>query len=110
MLYGNNQEAEMVLSRGWYLSLSGIVTFKKSEVLRTVAKMVPLDKLLIETDAPYLAPQSKRGSVNEPAFLTETATFIANIKNLSCEELAKTISFNTNEFFNLNSSCVPMTI
>ncbi len=70
---GTLSEAEEVLKRGWYLSLSGIITFKKSEELREVAKLVPLDRLLIETDAPYLAPQSKRGKPNEPAFLPETA-------------------------------------
>ena len=58
---GTMQEAEEVLKRGWYLSLSGIVTFKKSETLRQVAKETPLSQLLIETDTPYLAPQSHRG-------------------------------------------------
>lgn len=86
---GSLQEAEGVLSRGWYLSLSGIVTFKKSLELQEVAKMVPLKQLLIETDAPYLAPQSKRGKQNEPAFLPETAAFIASLRGISTDEVAR---------------------
>lgn len=85
---GTMLEAEEVLKRGWFLSLSGIVTFKKSTHLREVAKMVPLSQLLIETDAPFLAPQSKRGKQNEPAYLIETAQMIADVKNISLEEVA----------------------
>lgn len=86
---GTAHDAEEVLSRGWYLSLSGIVTFKKSELLRDVARMVPLNQLLIETDAPYLAPMSKRGKQNEPSFMLETAKCIAEVKGISAEEVAK---------------------
>lgn len=86
---GTVKEAEGVLSRGWYLSLSGIVTFKQSEILKEVAKMVPLNQLLIETDTPYLAPQSKRGKQNEPAFLPEIAHCIAVLKGISVEEVAR---------------------
>lgn len=86
---GSIREAEEVLKRGWYLSLSGIVTFKNSVALREVAKMVPLNQLLIETDTPYLAPQSKRGKQNEPAFIEETARCIAEVKNISIEDVAK---------------------
>lgn len=86
---GSIEEAEEVLSRGWYLSLSGIVTYKKSAALREVAKMVPLQQLLIETDTPYLAPQSKRGKQNEPSFITETAACIAQVKGISTEEVAR---------------------
>ncbi len=90
---GTIQEAEEVLRRGWYLSLSGIVTFKKSEVLREVAKMTPLNQLLIETDTPYLAPQSKRGKQNEPGFLPETAACIALAKGIPVEDVAR-VTFN----------------
>lgn len=96
---GSIREAEEVLSRGWHLSLSGIVTFKKSEALREVARIVPLSQLLIETDTPYLAPQSKRGRQNEPAFLPETAACIAKIKGISVEELAKTTQENAHRLF-----------
>lgn len=92
-------EAEEVLKRGWYLSLSGIVTFKKSEELREIAKMVPLNQLLIETDSPYLAPQSQRGKTCEPAFLPETAFCIANAKGISAEEVAKRTFENAYQLF-----------
>lgn len=98
---GTLEEAEGVLQRGWFLSLSGIVTFKKGEVLREVAKIVPLNQLLIETDTPYLAPQSKRGLVNEPAYLVETAAVIASTKGISLEEVAAATSLNAQKFFNL---------
>lgn len=99
---GTISEAEEVLKRGWYLSLSGIVTFKKSEALQEVAKMVPLDQLLIETDTPYLAPQSKRGKMNEPAYVIETAAFIASLKGIDVEALAAATCANAQKLFNLS--------
>lgn len=96
---GTISDVRGVLERDWYLSLSGIVTFKKSEELREVAKIVPLDRLLIETDAPYLAPQSKRGKPNEPSYLPETAQVIASVKNVSLEELAEATSENARRLF-----------
>lgn len=98
---GTVAEAAEVLARGWYLSLSGIVTFKKSEGLREVAKMVPIDKLLIETDTPYLAPQGHRGAINEPSFLTETAGVIAELKGISIDTLAEATSRNARTAFGL---------
>ncbi|MBA2728218.1 MAG: TatD family hydrolase, partial [Parachlamydiaceae bacterium] len=98
---GTVSEAEAVISRGWVLSLSGIVTFKKSDVLREVAKLVPLHQLLIETDAPYLAPQSHRGKPNEPAFIAETAALIADVKNITLEEVIKQTANNARKLFNL---------
>jgi len=98
---GTVKEAKAVIERGWYLSLSGIVTFKRSEELREVAKIVPLDQLLIETDTPYLAPQSHRGKRNEPSYLTETVQFIADIKGVSLEELATTTTANAETLFKL---------
>lgn len=96
---GTITEAEQVIKRGWFLSLSGIVTFKKSEALREVAKMVPLSQLLIETDTPYLAPQTKRGSTNEPSYLPETAAAIAAAKNISLEEVAAATTTNAERLF-----------
>lgn len=96
---GSLQEAKGVLDRGWYISLSGIITFKKSEALREVATYIPLDRLVLETDTPYLAPQSKRGQPNEPAFMNETASMLAGLKNLSLEALAQTTSSNAMQFF-----------
>jgi TatD DNase family protein len=100
---GTIAEAEEVLKRGWMLSLSGIVTFKKSIELQEVAKMVPLNQLLIETDSPYLAPQKHRGKTNEPAFVVETATFIANLKGIPVEELARQTSLNAQHLFKLQA-------
>lgn len=99
---GTEQEAEEVIKRGWYLSLSGIVTFKKSDTLRRVAKMVPLNQLLVETDTPYLAPQSHRGKINEPAFMIETVAAIAAIKGLSTEEVAQATAANARHLFKLS--------
>lgn len=96
---GSLAEARQVLDRGWYLSLSGIVTFKKSVELQEVARYVPLDRLFIETDSPYLAPQSKRGKMNEPAFISETAQFIASLKNIPVKNLADATSANARAFF-----------
>lgn len=98
---GNLEEAKEVVKRGWYVSLSGIVTFKASTELRDVARFVPLDKLLIETDAPYLAPQSKRGKQNEPAYILETAQLIAMLKGISSEELAKATTENALRVFKI---------
>lgn len=99
---GTIEEAKQVLDRGWYLSLSGIVTFKKSGDLREVAKIVPLEQLLIETDTPYLAPQKHRGKINEPAFLPETAELIAKLKNVPLETVAEHTFENACRLLNLS--------
>lgn len=104
---GTTSEAEEVLKRGWMLSLSGIVTFKKSIELQQVARDTPLTQLLIETDAPYLAPQKHRGKQNEPAFLLDTAQFIAGLKGISLEELALATTKNASAFFLGTSSPNP---
>lgn len=96
---GTLDEAKEVVKRGFYLSLSGIVTFKKSIGLQEVAAWVPLENLLIETDAPYLAPQSKRGKMNEPAYLPETAAKIAELKQISLEDVACQTAKNAHNLF-----------
>ncbi len=98
---GTLQEAEEVLKRGWYLSLSGIVTFKRSEELREVARITPLDQLLIETDTPYLAPQSKRGKRNEPSYLPEIARLIADVKDIPVQQVVARTASNARHFFQL---------
>lgn len=98
---GTVAEAAQVIERGWYLSLSGIVTFKKSEELRQVAKMVPLEQLLIETDTPYLAPQKYRGKQNEPSYLPETASLIASVRGISVDEVASMTAANARRLFRL---------
>lgn len=100
---GSMLEAREVWDRGWYLSLSGIVTFAKSESLRQVAAAAPLNQLLIETDAPYLAPQSRRGRLNEPAYLPETAAVIARAKGISVEEVARATYENGCKVFRLSN-------
>ncbi|MBS0654372.1 MAG: TatD family hydrolase [Verrucomicrobia bacterium] len=98
---GGIKEAEAAVHRGWYISLSGMVTFPKSLALREVAAFCPLDRLLIETDTPYLAPQGYRGKTNEPAFIVETAKQVAKSKNMSLEELALQTSKNCETLFKL---------
>jgi TatD DNase family protein len=99
---GTQEEARGVLDRGWYISFSGIVTFKKSESLREILKYVPEDRLLIETDSPYLSPQSKRGKANEPAFIVETAEMIAKVRGISLEQIAKSTRENAYKFFSFS--------
>ncbi len=94
------QFAEKALELGFYISLSGIVTFKRADELREVAAKVPLERLLIETDAPYLAPVPMRGKPNEPAFVAHTAAKVAEILDISMEKLGETTTAN---FFRLFS-------
>lgn len=96
---GTTKEAEQVIHRGWFLSLSGIVTYKKSEELRQTARIVPLENLVIETDSPYLAPQKHRGKTNEPAFLVNTAEVIAEVKGIPLEKIAEVTKANAKKLF-----------
>jgi TatD DNase family protein len=93
---GTQRLADSALDLGLYISASGIMTFKKSDVLRDVLRRVPLDRLLVETDAPYLAPMPHRGKRNEPAFVVYTAAMLAELKGVSADELAQA---TTNNFF-----------
>ena len=90
--------AKLALDLGYYVSMSGIVTFKNAEQVREVASKVPIERLLIETDSPYLAPVPHRGKTNEPSFVINTATFIAQLRNMDVVELAEK---TTNNFFRL---------
>lgn len=90
--------ARAALDLNYYISLSGIVTFKNADELRDVARKVPLDRLLVETDSPYLAPVPHRGRSNEPKFVIDVARFIAELRGISYEELAEKTSEN---FFRL---------
>ena len=92
--------AEKSVELGGYISLSGILTFKKSEAIQDVAKELPLDRILVETDAPYLAPVPHRGKPNEPAFTKHTAEFLASLRGVSYDEVAKV---TTENFFRLFS-------
>ncbi len=98
---GTVEEAKKALDRGWMISFSGIVTFKKSSSLQEVAAYVPLDSMLIETDSPYLAPQSKRGQTNEPSFVVETAKFLAELKKIDFATFCYATAHNAEKFFKI---------
>jgi len=91
---GGPAEADRCLALGFYLSFGGIVTFPKSLELQEAAKMVPPDRILVETDAPYLAPVPKRGKRNEPAFVIETARKVAALRGETLESLAASTTAN----------------
>jgi TatD DNase family protein len=97
--------AEEALKLGFYISFSGMLTFNKSEGLRTIARDIPLDRLLVETDAPYLAPEPFRGKLCEPAHVVYTAQKLAELKNVSYDEIAAQTTAN---FFRLFSKVKPL--
>ena len=90
--------AKAALDLGFYVSISGIVTFKNADTVREVARQIPSDRLLVETDAPYLAPVPHRGHTNEPAFVADTARFLAELRGVDLETLAQQ---TTDNFFDL---------
>jgi TatD DNase family protein len=92
---GTVEEARRSLDLGFYISLSGILTFPRSAALREVAAFVPLDRLLIETDAPFLAPAPHRGRRNEPAWVVETLRALAALRSLSVDQLTARLAMNT---------------
>lgn len=98
---GSPEMALEYVKMGFYISLAGPVTFKNARVAREVAKVVPLDKLLIETDCPYLTPEPYRGKRNEPIFVRYVAGTIAEVKGISFEDLAKATNRNTRELFKI---------
>jgi TatD DNase family protein len=91
--------AKRSLALGLYLSFSGILTFKASAELREIAKNAPLDRLLVETDAPYLAPMPNRGKRNEPSFVADTAAILADVKGMSLAEIAQITTQNAERLF-----------
>lgn len=95
--------AKQALDMNFYISFSGIITFKTATVIQEVAKRVPLDRILIETDSPYLAPNPHRGKMNEPAFVRHTAEYIASLRNVSVDVIA---TQTTDNFFNLFKGAV----
>ena len=90
--------ARAALDLGMYISLSGIITFKNAKELRETARMIPHDRLLVETDAPFLAPVPHRGKTNEPAFVVKTLEALAAVKSVAPDEMAQATSDN---FFRL---------
>jgi TatD DNase family protein len=98
---GNPEETQWFLDLGMYISFSGIVTFKNAHKVQASAAIVPLDRLLIETDCPFLAPVPYRGKRNEPAYVVHVAEKLAQIKNESVETIAQITTENADKIFNL---------
>ena len=93
--------AKLALDLGFYISFSGIVTFKNATAIQEAARYVPLDRMLVETDSPYLAPVPKRGKPNEPAYVRHTAAFVAQLRGDSLENIAQATTANCLRLFNL---------
>lgn len=93
--------AEEILAMGYMISFTGIITYAKAEELRQVVSKTPLNRIMIETDCPFLAPQKYRGERNEPAFVVEVAQKIAEIKNIGLEEIAEKTTQNAEVFFGI---------
>ncbi len=94
--------AKTLIEMGWYIGINGIVTFKNAEDLREVVSWLPLDRLLLETDSPYLAPTPFRGKPNKPAYIPAIATFIAELRGISLEQLSEQTSANAQRLFNFS--------
>ena len=97
----NLEFAKKVWAVGYHISFSGIITYPKNEYLREVARVAPTDKILIETDCPYLTPQSHRGQDNEPSFVLETAKELARVRGMTVEEAAELTARNAEELFGI---------
>lgn len=98
---GSVEEAREILDLGGYISVTGIVTFPKAENIRRIVRFVPLDRLMVETDCPFLTPVPHRGKRNEPAFVKFVAEAIAQVKGISLEECARQTTENARLFFRL---------
>ncbi len=94
--------AKQGLDLGLYISFSGIITFKNAEEIRDVARQVPLDRILVETDSPYLAPVPYRGKQNQPAYVREVCEYVAALKGVSAEEFARISTENFECLFNIS--------
>ena len=101
---GTPEETQWFLELGFYISFSGIVTFKNAQSIQASAMMVPWDRLLVETDCPFLAPVPKRGKRNEPAYVRHVAECVARLRNVSLETLASQTTQNAIELFGLTLS------
>ncbi|WP_426751107.1 TatD family hydrolase [Myxococcus sp. Y35] len=98
---GDTDAARRYLDRGFFLSLSGVVTYKKTEALQDAVRFAPLDRLMVETDSPYLAPVPHRGRKNQPSHVVETAKKVAELKGVTLEEVAAVTTANAAALFNL---------
>lgn len=103
---GDYEMAKQCLDLGFYISIPGVVTFDKAKTIQEVAARVPISSLLLETDAPYLAPIPHRGARNEPSFVIHTAKKVSEIRNIPLEEVARATSINAVNLFNLKKLSV----
>lgn len=101
---GDYNMARQCIDLGYYISVPGVVTFDKAKTIQDVARRVPLSSLLLETDAPYLAPIPHRGKRNEPSFIIQTAKKVAELKGVSLEEVADATTLNAKKLFQIESS------
>jgi TatD DNase family protein len=99
---GTVEQTQIVLDRGFYISFTGVVTFKNADQTREAAKIVPLEKMMIETDCPYMSPEPyRKQKINEPALLIHTAAKIAELKQMPLEKFTDEVTKTTKRFFNL---------
>lgn len=98
---GNHEDAQRAVDLGFYVSIPGTVTYKKNDQLRSIVEKLPRDRMLLETDSPFLSPEPLRGKDNEPAFIVHTARRVAEIRGLTLEELAWQTSKNAIQLFRL---------
>ena len=102
---GSAEQAKIVLEKGFYISFTGVVTFKNAEYTRRAAAVVPLDRLMLETDCPYMSPEPMRKQkVNEPALLIHTAKFLADLKQMELPNFASAVTTTSKNFFNLKNT------
>ena len=99
---GDLRDAQAYVGLGFHISLSGVVTFKSASAIREAASWVPLDRLLVETDCPYLAPIPMRGKRNEPAYIAHTAAFVAALRGLNLAEFGAATTRNARTLFRLH--------
>ena len=99
---GSKSFAKKLLDINCYISVSGIITFKKTEELNNAISCIPMEKLLVETDSPYLAPQPYRGKPNEPSYIIHTVEKLSQIKNVSKDSVMSYTTNNFKELFNLS--------
>ncbi len=98
---GDKEFAKKILDKGGYISFTANITYKKSEHIREAAKFAPLDRVMLETDSPYLPPQDRRGKRNDPLAVLEVAKVLAEIKGVSLEQIARITTLNANSFFDV---------
>ena len=99
---GSPEQAKIVLNAGYHISFTGVVTFKNARIKRKAAEIVPLDRLMLETDCPYMSPEPMRKQrINEPAFLIHTAKFLADLKGMDLPDFASAVTTTSKSFFNI---------